>query len=276
MIIFDISISLHNLKNIGKVEEKRPLILVTNDDGVDAKGIKSLVEMVKPFGDIVVVAPLDHHSGMSHAITVTIPVRYRKIDEYENVRIYGCTGTPVDSVKLALSEILPREPDLLVSGINHGSNASVSVIYSGTMAAVIEGCIDGIQGIGFSLLDFDPNADFTASIEYGRKIVSHTLNNKLPEWTCLNVNIPALPPEEIKGIQVCRQAKGVWREEFDKRKDPREGEYFWLTGYYEGHENGAEDTDDFALRHGKISVVPIHVDLTNYEALEHLKKVRYE
>lgn len=258
------------------MEDKRPLILVTNDDGVEAKGIQALVEMVQPFGDIIVVAPLDVHSGMSHAITVTVPVRYRKLKEYDNVKVYGCSGTPVDSVKLALSEIVPREPDLLVSGINHGSNASVSVIYSGTMAAVIEGCIDGISSVGFSLLDFDPDANFSASIEYGRKIVAHTLKHKLPEWTCLNVNIPALPPEEIKGIEVCRQAKGVWREEFDKRKDPREGEYFWLKGYYEDHENGAEDTDEYALRNGKISVVPIHIDLTNYQALEELKKVKYE
>lgn len=258
------------------MEEKRPLILVTNDDGVDAKGIRSLVEMVKPFGDVVVVAPLHVHSGMSHAITVTIPVRYKKLKEEENVTVYGCSGTPVDSVKLAFSEILPREPDLLVSGINHGSNASVSVIYSGTMAAVIEGCINGIPAIGFSLLDFDPDADFSASIEFGRKIVKHTLENGLPEHTCLNVNIPALPVDEIKGIEVCRQAKGVWREEFDKRKDPREGEYFWLKGYYEDFENGATDTDEYLLRNSYISVVPIKIDLTNYEALESLKKIKYE
>jgi 5'-nucleotidase len=232
--------------------------------------------MVKPFGDIVVVAPLHVHSGMSHAITVTVPVRYKKISTEENVTIYGCSGTPVDSVKLAFSEILDRTPDLLVSGINHGSNASVSVIYSGTMAAVIEGCLNHIPSVGFSLLDFDPDADFTASVTYGRKIIEHVLNKGLPEQTCLNVNIPSVPENEIKGIKVCRQAKGVWREEFEKRLDPREGEYFWLTGYYEDHENGAVDTDEWALRNNYISVVPVHVDLTNYRAFESLKDLNHE
>ncbi len=258
------------------MENRRPLILVTNDDGVDAKGIKSLVEMVEPYGDVVTVAPLHVHSGMSHAITVNLPLRYTSIREDGNVKVYGCTGTPVDSVKLALSQILPREPDLLVSGINHGSNASVSIVYSGTMAAVIEGCINGIPSIGFSLLDFRPDADFSASVKFGRKIVEHTLKNNLPDRTCLNVNIPAVTPDKIKGIKVCRQAKGVWKEEFDKRQDPRQGEYFWLTGYYEDHENGAEDTDEWALRNNYISVVPVHVDLTNYKALDILKGLNYE
>lgn len=257
------------------MENRRPLILVTNDDGIEAKGIKSLVEMVKPYGEIVVVGPLDVHSGMSHAITVTIPVRYKKIKEEENVTLYGCSGTPVDCVKLAFSEILTRKPDLIVSGINHGSNASVSIIYSGTMAAVIEGCINEIPSIGFSLLDFDPDADFTGSVDYGRKIVEHVLQKGLPDRTCLNVNIPAVSVENIKGIKVCRQAKGVWREEFEKRIDPREGEYFWLTGYFEGHENGAEDTDEWALRNNYVSVVPVHVDLTNYKALKELNDLNH-
>ncbi len=258
------------------MEEKRPLILVTNDDGVDAKGLSALIEMVSSFGDVVAVAPFHVHSGKSHSITVEIPIRYRKIREQDNVKVYGCSGTPVDSVKIAFGEILPREPDLIVSGINHGSNASVSVMYSGTMGAVIEGCLNEIPSIGFSLLDFKPDAEFTGTIEYGRKIVEHTLKNGLPEGTCLNVNVPALPAEGIKGIRICRQARGVWREEFEKRLDPRSGEYFWLTGYFKNHENGATDTDEWALANGYISVVPIKVDLTDYEAMERLKNIKYD
>ncbi|MFO8235209.1 MAG: 5'/3'-nucleotidase SurE [Bacteroidales bacterium] len=258
------------------MEEKRPLILVTNDDGIEAKGIQSLVEMVKPYGDIIVVAPFRAHSGMSHAITVTVPVRYKKLKEADNVAVYGCTGTPVDCVKLAFSEILPKKPDLLVSGINHGSNASVSIIYSGTMAAVIEGCVNDIPSIGFSLLDFDSNADFDPSVHFGRKIVEHALVRGLPEHTCLNVNIPAVKREQIRGIKVCRQAKGVWKEEFEKRMDPRRGEYFWLTGYFENHENGAKDTDEWALHNNYISVVPVHIDLTNYKALKGLEDLNHD
>ncbi|MFP4047593.1 MAG: 5'/3'-nucleotidase SurE [Bacteroidales bacterium] len=258
------------------MEGKRPLILVTNDDGVEAKGIKSLVEMVKPYGDVIVVAPMRAHSGMSHAITVTVPVRYEKLKEEENIIVYGCSGTPVDCVKLAFSEIVPDKPDLLVSGINHGSNASVSIIYSGTMAAVIEGCINNIPSVGFSLLDFHPDADFDASIHYGRKIIQHILKKGLPEHTCLNVNIPAVETPDIQGIKVCRQAKGVWREEFEKRTDPRKGEYFWLTGYFENHEDSAEDTDEWALKHNYISVVPVHIDLTNYKALKDLEDLNHD
>lgn len=258
------------------MDTKNTLILVTNDDGVEAKGLRALVEMVRPFGTVYAVAPFYVHSGKSHSITVEVPIRYRKVSESENVQVYGCSGTPVDSVKLAFSEILPREPDLIVSGINHGSNASVSVMYSGTMGAVIEGCLNEISSIGFSLLDFDPDADFTGAIEYGKKIVAHTLKNGLPEGTCLNVNVPAISEKEIKGIRICRQAKGVWREEFEKRLDPRSGEYFWLTGYFENHENGAVDTDEWALANAYVSVVPVKVDLTDYEAMKRLKNIGYD
>lgn len=257
------------------MESKRPLIFVTNDDGIEAKGIHSLIEMVKPFGDVVTVAPFHVHSGKSHAITVEIPIRYKLVREWENVKVYGCTGTPVDSVKLAFSAIMPRKPDLIVSGINHGSNASVSVVYSGTMGAVIEGCLNGIPSVGFSLLDFDPDADFTASVHYGQKIIKHVLEDGLPETTCLNVNVPRGPLEQVKGIRVCRQAKGVWREEFERRLDPRKGEYFWLTGYFVNHENGATDTDEWALSNHYVSVVPIKVDFTNYNALESLKRIQH-
>ncbi len=258
------------------MEEKTPLILVTNDDGINAKGISALIEIVKPFGNIVVVAPMHANSGMSHAITVNTPLRYKKLSEKDNIKIYSCSGTPVDSVKLGLSEILYRKPDLIVSGINHGSNSSISIVYSGTMAAVIEGCISGIPAIGFSLLSFDSDADFSSVKKYGQKIVSNVINNGLPKNTCLNVNVPLIPFNDIKGVKICRQAKGVWKEEFDKRIDPRDGEYFWLTGYFEGSENGSTDTDEWALNNNYISIVPVKIDLTDYSNIEYLKKWNYE
>ncbi len=255
--------------------DKRPLILVTNDDGVNAKGIRSLIEMVKPLGDVIVVAPLEPNSGMSHAITVKVPLRYKQLEAYDNVKIYGCTGTPVDSVKLAMSEIVPWQPDMVVSGINHGSNASISIVYSGTMAAVIEACIYKVPAIGFSLLDFSSNADFSGAVKFGRRIVENALIHGIPEQTCLNVNVPAIPADEIKGVKVCRQAKGMWKEEFDKRKDPRQGEYFWLTGFFEDHENGSTDTDEWALSNKYVSIVPVKVDFTHYEQLEYFKNWNY-
>lgn len=254
----------------------KPLILVTNDDGVHAKGIIALIEMVKPYGEVIVVAPLHGNSGMSHAITVKVPIRYKKLKEEENVTIYGCNGTPVDSVKLAMSEIVHRKPDLIVSGINHGSNASISIVYSGTMAAVIEGCIYRIPSIGFSLLDFSSHADFSGTIPYGRKIIENTLINGLPKGTCLNVNFPAVPKEDIKGVKICRQARGIWKEEFEKRLDPRNGEYFWLTGYFENSENGSNDTDEWALGNNFISIVPIEIDFTAYDKMDFFKQWKYE
>ncbi|MDA3779235.1 MAG: 5'/3'-nucleotidase SurE [Bacteroidales bacterium] len=258
------------------METNKPLILVTNDDGVDAKGISSLIEMVKPFGEIVVVAPMYANSGMSHAITVKTPIRYTKLSKKENVTYNSCSGTPVDSVKLALSEILYKKPNLIVSGINHGSNSSISIVYSGTMATVIEGCISGIPAIGFSLLSFDSDADFSSAIKYGRKIVSNVLTNGLPKDICLNVNVPAIPFKDINGVKICRQAKGIWKEEFDKRIDPRNGEYFWLTGYFENSENGSTDTDEWALSNNYVSIVPVKVDFTDYSKLDYFKKWNYE
>jgi len=257
-------------------EMKKPLILVTNDDGIDAKGILALIEMVRPLGEVVVMAPFHANSGMSHAITVKVPIRYKKIREEENLTVYGCNGTPVDCVKLANSELLSRKPDILVSGINHGSNASISIMYSGTMGAVIEGCVNGIQSVGFSLLDYASDADFSQIIDHGRKIVQNTLENGLPEFTCLNVNFPAIKREEIKGVKVCRQAKGTWKEEFDKRTDPRRGEYFWLAGYFENNENGSVDTDEWALAKNYISVVPVEIDFTAYEHMDYFKKWSYD
>ncbi len=254
----------------------KPLIFVTNDDGINAKGIAALIEMVKPLGEVIVMAPFHGNSGMSHAITVKVPLRYKKLREEENLTVYACNGTPADCVKLAMSQLFHRKPDILVSGINHGSNASISIIYSGTMGAVIEGCVNEIQSVGFSLLDYSSDADFSQIIDHGRKIVQNVLENGLPEATCLNVNLPAVKKEEIKGVKICRQAKGMWKEEFDKRTDPRSGEYFWLTGYFENRENGSADTDEWALSNNYISVVPVEVDFTAHDKMDYFKKWNYE
>jgi 5'-nucleotidase len=251
--------------------ERRPVILVTNDDGVNAKGLQSLIEMVKPYGRVIVVAPKEGNSGMSHAITIKNPLRIRKHERTDGVEMYSVNGTPVDCVKLAMSQVLKNQPDLLVSGINHGSNSSVSIFYSGTMAAVIEGCLYGIPSIGFSLLDYLPDADFSAVVEYGKQVVETVLTNGLDKGTCLNVNVPAIPVNQIKGIKVGRQNMGTWREEFDKRTDPRGIDYYWLTGYYHNEEPKAKDTDEYALSNGYISVVPISIDLTDHKEIDRLK-----
>jgi len=254
------------------LEKRRPVILVTNDDGFRAKGLEALIEMVKPFGKVVAVAPKEGNSGMSHAITIKSPLRLKKIEQNEDYELYSVDGTPVDCVKLAMNQLFKTPPDLVVSGINHGSNSSISIIYSGTMAATIEGCLYNIPSIGFSLLDYSSNPDFSASIEFGRKIVNSVIENGLVKGTCLNVNFPVLPVDEIKGINICRQNKGVWREEFEKRTDPRGHDYYWLTGYFLNEEPNATDTDEWALANGYISIVPISVDLTNHKEIESLKK----
>lgn len=256
---------------------KKPVILVTNDDGYRAKGIHALIEAVQPFGHVVVVAPSQPQSGMSHAITVNLPLRMEKVEEKENLEFYVVSGTPVDCVKLANNQLFrDHKPDLLVSGINHGANSSSSVVYSGTMAAAIEGCLYHIPSIGFSLLDFSRHPDFSASIRYTRMIVKNALETGIQLNTCLNVNIPKLSFDEIKGVRVCRQNKGVWREEFDKRLDPNDREYYWLTGEFYNLEPDAEDTDEWALHHKYISIVPVQVDLTAYKSIDQLKSWQFE
>lgn len=252
--------------------EKERLILVTNDDGVEAKGLKSLVEIVREFGKVVVVAPEESQSGMSHAITTKFPLRVRTVKEEKGLEIYSCSGTPVDCVKLALHQLLDRKPDMLVSGINHGSNASVSIVYSGTMAAAIEGSINKINSIGFSLVDYSANADFDAAGIYVRRIVGKVFMNGMWNGTCLNVNIPAGKENELKGIKVCRQTDGYWQEEFEKRIDPNNREYYWLTGYFSNSEPLADDTDEWALKNKFVSVVPIQTDFTSYARVKELKK----
>ena len=247
---------------------KKLKILVTNDDGVTAPGIRFLIDIMKEFGDIIVMAPDKSQSGTSHAITFSDPLRIKTIEETEGYKEYSCNGTPVDCVKLAENVILKGRPDLLVSGVNHGSNASINVIYSGTMAAVIEGNIDEIPSIGFSLDSYSSTIDFEPARKLIRKIVQGIIDNGMPKDICLNVNIPKV--NKIKGIKVCRQAKASWREGFDSRTDPRGGSYHWLTGEFIVTDDGG-DTDIKAMANDYISVVPVQVDLTAYNVIEQLK-----
>lgn len=255
--------------------EREKLILVTNDDGIEAKGLKSLIETVREFGKVIVVAPEESQSGMSHAITTKLPIRVRTVKKEEGLEIYSCSGTPVDCVKLALHQLLGRKPDMLVSGINHGSNASVSVVYSGTMAAAIEGGINKITSIGFSLLDYSADADFETAGIYVRRIIEKVFMNGIAEGICLNVNIPVGKENELKGIKVCRQTDGYWQEEFEKRIDPGKREYYWLTGYFSNSEPLADDTDEWALQNKFVSVVPIRIDFTSYSRIKELKKWKF-
>lgn len=250
----------------------KPLILVTNDDGYQAKGIKSLVESLIGLGRIVVVAPDGPRSGMSSAITSIQAIRCNNVikDEENDVAVYACTGTPVDCVKLGISEILDRKPDLLVSGINHGSNASICVLYSGTMGAAIEGAIFKVPSIGFSLLDFDHDADFSHTYDLTRSISAKVLENGLPDGVCLNVNIPH-SKDGIKGVKVCRQTAGQWVEEFKTAEDGANRKVYWLTGRFENHEPHDENTDEWALANGYATIVPTKVDMTDHDSLDKLK-----
>jgi 5'-nucleotidase len=249
---------------------KRPLILVTNDDGINAPGIRALIQVMKEIGDIVVVAPDSAQSGMGHAITINSTLHLDKIsNDSGKLQEYSCSGTPADCVKLAINEILERRPDLCVSGINHGSNSSINVIYSGTMSAAVEAGIEGIPAIGFSLLDYNYNADFEASKKYVKIITENALKNGIPKDVVLNVNIPRLIEKEIKGIKICRQARANWVEEFDKRKTPQGKDYYWLTGKFKNLDNG-EDTDEWALENGYVSIVPVQFDLTAHHCIQNL------
>jgi len=256
--------------------KKRPLILITNDDGVNAKGLHALIESLRPLGRLLVISSLESQSGMSHAITVRIPLHFEKVREEEDLEIYQCNGTPADCVKLAINQILKGKPDLIASGINHGSNASINVFYSGTMGAVIEGCLNGVPSVGFSLLDYTPNANFVVAKNYARNITSSIIRNGLPKDVCLNVNFPVVIDGALKGIKVCRQTMGVWVEEYEKRCTPHNSDYYWLTGSYQNFEPDAEDTDEWALNHNYISIVPLKIDLTAYESIDVIKSWEYE
>ncbi|RYZ22069.1 MAG: 5'/3'-nucleotidase SurE [Chitinophagaceae bacterium] len=253
-------------------EKKQPLILVTNDDGVTAPGIRNLVEAVKGLGKIVVVAPDKPQSGMGHAITIGLPLRLHRVHYFddESIEAYQCTGTPVDCVKLAVDKVLHQKPDICISGINHGANHSINVIYSGTMSAAVEAAIESIPAIGFSLLDYSLEADFTAARKYVRQIVEQMLQAPPDKHTVLNVNFPKATPEEIKGIKLCRQAYAKYEEDFLERDDPHGRKYYWLTGEFVNFDEGA-DTDVWALANNYVSVVPVQFDLTHYKQKQQLE-----
>jgi 5'-nucleotidase len=252
---------------------EEPVILVTNDDGITAPGIRNLVEAVKGLGKIVVVAPDKPQSGMGHAITIGVPLRLHKVKFFDSldVEAWQCTGTPVDCVKLAVDKVLHKKPDLCISGINHGANHSINVIYSGTMSAAVEAAIESIPSIGFSLLDYSLEADFSAARKYARIIVEQMLKNVPDKHTVLNVNIPIATPEEIKGIRICRQAYAKYEEDFLERTDPHNRTYYWLTGEFVNFDEGT-DTDVWALANRYISVVPVQFDLTHYKLKAQLEK----
>lgn len=251
---------------------QRPLILVTNDDGITAPGIRHLVEFMNEIGDVVVVAPNSPQSGKGHAITINSTLTFEEIQLEGPQTDFSLSGTPVDCVKFALDKILTRKPDIVVSGINHGANSSINVIYSGTMSAAVEAGVEGLQAIGFSLLDFSWEADFTQAKKHIQQIVLKTLETPLPAGVVLNVNIPKLTESEIKGIKVCRQARAKWEESFDERINPHGKKYYWLTGYFNNMDE-AEDADENALAEGFISVVPVKFDLTAHEYMSDLSNV---
>lgn len=254
-----------------RVTKDKPVILITNDDSISAPGIRNLVEAVKDLGHIYVVAPDKPQSGMGHAITIGEPLRLHKTHHFEGIDSYACSGTPVDCVKLAVDKVLHRKPDLCLSGINHGANHSINVIYSGTMSAAVEAAIEDIPSAGFSLLDYSIEADFTAARLYARLVAEKMMKTKLGRHTVLNVNIPAQRPELIRGLKICRQAYAKYEENYLQRNDPHGKSYYWLTGEFINADKG-KDTDVWALANNYVSVVPVQYDLTHYPYKEQLAK----
>ena len=252
---------------------KRPLILVTNDDGFTAPGIRALVEVVGEMAELLIIAPDQPQSGMGHAITVndTLYCEQVTIDQGSKITEFSCSGTPADCIKIGVNEVLDRRPDLVVSGINHGSNASINVIYSGTMSAAVEAVTMGIPAIGFSLLDFGYNADFSHLLAPVQQITRQCLKSGLPKGVVLNVNFPKIDHAPLKGIRVCRQADAHWVEKFDKRTSPMGRSYYWLSGEFVNLDQG-EDTDQWALDHGYISIVPVQYDLTAHHAIAQINQ----
>jgi len=254
---------------------KKPLILVTNDDGISAPGIRSLISVMNKIGDVVVVAPDSPQSAMGHAITLnsTLECNLIKIDNGPQ-KEYSCSGTPADCIKLGINEILKRKPDICVSGINHGSNSSINVIYSGTMSAALEASIAGIPAIGFSLLDYRLEANFDSLRNYIERITITALKEGIPKGNALNVNFPKLKEKEIKGIKICRQAKAYWIEKFNKRTSPQGKENYWLTGEFINEDNGV-NTDELALNNGYISIVPVKFDMTDHNNIKRLNNWKF-
>jgi 5'-nucleotidase len=248
----------------------KPLILVTNDDGITAPGIRNLVEVAKKFGEVVVVAPNSPQSGQGHAITLNHPLRLKEVKVFADVVSYECSGTPADCVKLAKNVVLKdRNIDLCVSGINHGSNASINILYSGTMSAAMEASIEGIDSIGFSLCDLSYEADFTAASKYAEIIIDSVLKNGLGATKLLNVNIPKGSISDIKGMKVCKQGEGIWVEDFQEGLDPSGKKYYWLTGKFVDQDTNP-NADIKALAENYVSIVPCGHDLTVYKAIDDL------
>ncbi|GAB3825525.1 5'/3'-nucleotidase SurE [Hymenobacter jeollabukensis] len=250
---------------------KQPLILISNDDSIAAPGIAVLVRVMRRLGEVVVVAPAAPQSGMGHAITLSEPLRLDRSQLFEGIEAYTCSGTPADCVKIAKHLVLKgRRPDLVVSGVNHGSNASVNVIYSGTMSAALEAAIEGLPAIGFSLCDFSHQADFSHAEPWIEHVAREALSKGVPAGTALNVNIPKKSDDPIVGAKVCRQARAKWQEEFDTRQDPYRRPYYWVLGNFLNEEIHAEDTDEWALAHNYVSIVPCQFDFTHHAGLREL------
>lgn len=257
------------------MQNKRPFILISNDDGYEAKGINSLVEMVRDLADVMVCAPEGPRSGMSCAFSATVPLLLTLRRREEGVEVWSCNGTPVDCVKMALAELCPRRPDMVIGGINHGDNGSVNTHYSGTMGVTMEGCMKYIPSVAFSLCDHRADADFRPLTPLIRQITQRVLAEGLPQGVCLNVNFPLLgegQPQEYKGAKVCRMARGSWLNEVTKCHHPRGYDYWWMVGHYHNDEPEAEDTDNWALQHGYVAITPTRVDVTAYEAMDTIKR----
>ena len=247
------------------------LILITNDDGYNSKGIKALINAVKNLGKILIIAPDSPQSGMGHAISVNKPIRCYKTNFFGSVEAYCCTGTPVDCIKMGLYLLKDKKPDLILSGINHGSNVSTNILYSGTMSAAVEGALSGIPSVGYSLTDYSENADFQYSEKIVQIISKKVIKEGLKKGTCLNVNIPNIKENQIKGIKVCRQGRAFWDDTFDHRKDPLGKDYYWLTGSFSSKEQ-AIDTDINYLENSYVTIVPTQFDMTCHDSVDELKK----
>ncbi|MFH1319836.1 MAG: 5'/3'-nucleotidase SurE [Bacteroidota bacterium] len=257
------------------IKSNKPVILVTNDDGITFPGIRALIEVMRMLGEVVVVAPDKPHSGTGHAITVKKPLRLNKVNIDGEPAEYSCSGTPVDCVKLAVNKVLHRKPDLCVSGINHGSNSSINVIYSGTMSAALEGAIEGIPSFGISLCNTSIDADLSVAKKYAKIVAENVLKYGLPKGSCLNVNIPPIEEKNIKGVKICRQANANWEEDFDERNDPNGEKYYWLTGVFKNYDDG-DDTDEWALTNNYISIVPVQFDFTAHHAIPFINSWEFE
>ena len=254
---------------------KTPLILITNDDGYQSKGIQSLISSVKDFGEIMIVAPEGPQSGMGHAITVNQPIRCKPTNFHGSLEAYSCSGTPVDCIKMGIYLLDGIRPDIILSGINHGTNVSTNILYSGTMGAAVEGALENIPSIGFSLTDTNENADFSYSEKVVSLITKKVLKNGIKKGTCLNVNIPNVDESNIKGIKFCRQGRAFWKDDFDKRVDPSGKSYYWLTGSFSSKESQI-DTDINYLENNFVTIVPTQFDMTCHNSLSELKKWELE